>query len=144
MGAEPPPGLLLLVADPKASPMQNVQTRVPFSLSKLFSQPHAHFLPQGKTKTYQTFGLEGAPARAGCALSPHPAAHRGGRHIPIPAAALTGTGVLSGKHGAGEVPKAWRLFHSPRTAVPPRSSSLLLGHPLLLSQVPWELKVIEK
>lgn len=74
MGAEPPPGLLLLVADPKASPMQNVQTRVPFSLSKLFSQPHARFLPQGKTKTYQTFGLEGAPARAGCALSPHPAA----------------------------------------------------------------------
>lgn len=99
--------------------------------------------PRGKRRRTKPLGWKGPPPGRAvpCPLIP---LLRGGRHIPIPAAALTGTGVLSGKHGAGEVPKAWRLFHSPRTAVPPRSSSLLLGHPLLLSQVPWELKVIEK
>lgn len=47
----------------------------PFSLPRLFSQPHPHlFLPQGKTNRYQTSGPEGAVVGA----KPPP----GGPHLP--------------------------------------------------------------
>lgn len=65
-------------------------------------------------------------AGRGCASSPAAAAHR---RAPPPAAALTGTGVSSGKCRGGESPQVWQLLSAPRTAVVLRSSSLLLEHP---------------
>ena len=71
LGAKSPLG----VPDLTASLSWNVRGRVPFSLSRQFSQPHPHSPPpQGKTKTYQTFGLEGASGgrRAPAGAVPHP------------------------------------------------------------------------
>lgn len=95
---------------------------------------------QGQTKTYQTFGLEGAVPPP-----PAPAAHR--RMAPPPAAALTGTGISSGKCSGG-----WGWGIAPSVAAPFCSQDCscaqeLLspaGTPLSFPKSPGIFKVIEK
>ena len=88
-------------------------------------------------KTYQTFGLEGAVPPPPLPLL------TGGRTAPPPAAALTGTGVSSGKCRGGDLPKCGGSFLLP-------GLQLCSGAPLscwntpLLPRVPWHLKVTEK
>ena len=76
---------------------------------------------QGQTKTYQTFGLEGA-------VPPPP--------LPLLTGGRTPSSSCSHRHWRfiwemqrGGSPQVWRLLSAPRTAVVLRSSSLLLEHP---------------
>ena len=76
---------------------------------------------QGQTKTYQTFGLEGAvpPPRCRCSQADgapsSSCSHRHWRFI--------------WEMQTRGSPQGWRLLSAPRTAVVLRSSSLLLEHP---------------
>lgn len=76
---------------------------------------------QGQTKTYQTFGLEGA-------VPPPP--------LPLLTGGRAPSSSCSHRHWRfiwemqrGGSPQVWRLLSAPRTAVVLRSSSLLLEHP---------------